>query len=126
VSVRTAQRVLWLCAFLALPVPIALLGPGDVPPAQLAELGAAALAFGLAETLRGVVGWTAAIFLAQALLWAIALWWIARAIARGLGRARPAGVLVAAALVAVACAVSAYHTPYHATRAHPTLLEVYR
>ena len=125
-SVRTAQRLLWLCAVVALPVPIALLGPGHVPPAQLAELGAAALAFGLAETLRGVVGWTAAIFFAQALLWAVALWWIARAMARALGRARPAGVVVAAALVALACAVSIYHTPYHATLAHATLLEVYR
>jgi hypothetical protein len=126
VSLGTAHRVLWLCAFVALPVPIALLGPGHVPPAQLAELGAAALAFGLVETLRGVVGLTAAIFLAQAAFWALVLWWAARAIARALGRARPAGVVVAAALVAVACAVSVYHTPYHATRAHATLLQVYR
>ncbi len=125
-SVGAAQRWLWLFAVLALPVPIALIGPGFVPPAQLAELGAAALVFGLAETLRGVVWMTAAIFLAQAVLWALALWWAARAIARGLGRARPAGVLVAAVLVGLACALSVYHTPYHATRAHATLLQVYR
>lgn len=121
-----AERALWLLAVAALPVPILLLGPGHVPPAQLAELGAAALAFGLAESLRGVVGWTAAIFLGQALLYALALWWIARALARRLGRLRSAAVALAAVLAVAACLVPVYRTPYHSHLPHATLLEVYR
>lgn len=126
VSAGTARRVLWLLALAALPVPILLLGPGRVPAAQIAELGAAALAFGLAESLRGVVGWTALIFLGQALGYAIALWLVAGVLARRLGRLRGAAVLLAAALVVAACVVRVYRTPYHAHLAQATLLEVYR
>lgn len=123
---RLARGALWLCAVAALPVPILLLGPGWVPAAQIAELGAAALAFGLAESLRGVVGLTALIFLGQALLYALALWLVAGFAARRLGRLRAAAVAAAAALVVVACLVPVYQTPYHATLARATLLEVYR
>lgn len=126
VSAAAARRALWLVAVIALPVPILLLGPGHVPPAQLAQLGGAALAFGLAESLRGVVGWTAAIFLGQALLYALALWALSGFAARRLGRARTALVAIAAVLAITACFVPAYRTPYHATTPHATLLEVYR
>ena len=125
-SVRAARVLLWALAVAALPVPILLLGPGSVPAAQIAELGAAALAFGLAESLRGVVGWTAGIFLGQALLYALALWVGAGVAARRAGRHRGAAVAIAAALVAAACFVAVYRTPYHAHLAQATLLEVYR
>lgn len=118
--------LLWAIAVAALPVPILLLGPGSVPAAQIAELGAAALAFGLAESLRGVVGWTALIFLGQALLYALALWIAAGFVARRAGRHRAAALAVAAALVVAACFVAVYRTPYHAHLTQATLLEVYR
>lgn len=125
-SAGAARRSLWLLAVAALPVPILLLGPGHVPPAQLAQLGGAALAFGVAESFRGVVGWTVLIFLGQALLYALALWALAGLAARRLGALRGAAVALAAALVVAACLVPAYRTPYHATKPHATLLEVYR
>lgn len=125
-SVRAARVLLWALAFAALPVPILLLGPGSVPAAQIAELGAAALAFGLAESLRGVVGWTALIFLGQALLYALVLWIAAGFVVRRAGRRRAAAIAIAAVLVVVACFVAVYRTPYHAHLAQATLLEVYR
>jgi hypothetical protein len=125
-SVVAVRRVLWIALVLALPAPILLLGPGFVPPAHLAQLGGAALAFGLAESLRGVVGLTALIFLGQALLYAAALWALARLVARRLGRARGAALALAALLVAAACVVPVYHTPYHARLPRATLLEIYR
>src|SRR5262245_21937929 len=120
------RRVLWIALVLALPVPIVMLGPGRLPPAHPAEPGAAALAFGLAESLRGVVGWTALIFLAQALLYAGALWIVAALVVRALGRARAVALALAAVLVVAACAWPVYDTPYHARLARATLIEVYR
>jgi hypothetical protein len=125
-SDRAARWVLWTAALAALPVPILVLGPGHVPPAQIAELGAAAFVFGLAETFRGVAGWTAAIFLGQAALYALALWLGAGAVVRRLGARRGWAVAAAVALLAVAWLVPIYHTPYHATLSHATLAEVYR
>lgn len=125
-SAAAVHRALWIALVLAWPVPILLLGPGRVPAAQLAQLGGAALAFGLAESLRGVVGLTATIFLAQALLWACAFWWLASRLVRWLGRARAIALAAALLLVAVASVVPVYRTPYHARFAETTLLEVYR
>jgi len=125
-SSGAARFALWLLAVFALPVPILLLGPGAVPPAQIAQLGGAALAFGVAEGLRGVVGWTAVIFLGQALLYAFALWLASGFVARRAGRARTTLVAIGAAGALVACFVAVYPTPYHALRPQVTLLEVYR
>jgi hypothetical protein len=126
VSARGFRRALWALAFVAAPAPIVLLGPGHVPPAQLAELGTAALVFGLAESLRGVVGLTALIFLVEALVYGIALWVVAGLAARALGRFRVVALAVAAVLVGVACVVPIYRSPYHAVQPEVTLLEVYR
>jgi hypothetical protein len=126
VSARGYRRALFALAFFAAPVPIVLLGPGRVPPAQLAELGLAALAFGLAEGLRDVVGMAAAIFLGQAVLYGVALWIAAGLAARALGSLRGGVLAIAAALVVVACVAPVYRTPYHAVRPDVTLLEVYR
>jgi hypothetical protein len=125
-SARRFRRALFAIAFVAAPVPIVLLGPGHVPPAQLAELGAAALVFGLAESLRGVVGLTALIFLAEALVYGVALWLVAGLAARTLGRWRGPVLAIAVLLALVACAVPVYRTPYHARQPEVTLLEVYR
>ena len=125
-SARRFRRALFAIAFLAAPVPIVLLGPGRVPPAQLAELGAAALAFGLAESLRGVVGLTALVFLVEALVWGTLCWGVAALAAHALGRFRGVALALAALLALVACFVPVYHSPYHARRPQVTLLEVYR
>ena len=125
-SVGSVRIWLWLALAVALPVPIWLLGPGSVPALHLFELGAAAIAFGMAESFRGVVGLTALVFVSQALVYAALLYAVAAAIAR-LFRRFPKRVLALAALLVVAaCFVRVYHSPYHASAARVTLLAVYQ
>lgn len=125
-SVRGLRFWLWLALAIALPVPIWLLGPGSVPVGNLLELGAAALAFGFAESFRGVVGLTALVFLAQALVYAALLYGVAALVARVFS-SYPRLVLGVAALAVVgACFVRVYHSPYHANAARVTLLAVYQ
>ena len=90
-SVRSARiRLVRLALVVALPVPIWLLGPGRVPRGQLVELGSAAVAFGVAESFRGVVGLTAVVFLGQALVYARAAVARRALLARALGTLRGA------------------------------------
>jgi hypothetical protein len=125
-SVRSVRLWLWLALVLALPVPIWLLGPGSVPVGHLAELGAAAVAFGAAESFRGVVGLTAAVFLGQSLVYAALLYAVAALIARVFGRFPGPILALAASLVIAACFVRIYHSPYHASAAQVTLFSVYQ
>lgn len=125
-SERAVRMWLWLALVLALPVPIWLLGPGAVPVGHLAELGAAAVAFGWAESFRGVVGLTAAVFLGQSLVYAALLYAVAALIARAFGRFHGPVLALAALLVIAACCVRLYHSPYHASAARVTLLAVYQ
>jgi hypothetical protein len=125
-SVRRVRFWLWLAFAIALPVPIWLVGPGSVPVGNLLELGAAALAFGFAESFRGVVGLTALVFIAQALVYTVLLYGLAAILAR-MFRGFPRLVLgVAALAVVAACFVRVYHSPYHANAAQVTLIEVYQ
>ena len=125
-SVRGVRFWLWVALAIALPVPIWLLGPGSVPVGNLLELGAAALAFGFAESFRGVVGLTALVFLSQALLYAALLYGVA-ALSAHWCRGFPRLVLgVAALAIVAACFVRVYHSPYHANAARVTLLAVYQ
>jgi hypothetical protein len=125
-SVGSVRLLLWLALAIAMPVPIWLLGPGSVPVGHLFELGAAALAFGIAESFRGVVGLTALVFLSQALVYAALLYAVAAAIARGVRRFPGLVLILAASLVVAACLVPIYHSPYHAQTAQVTLLGVYQ
>jgi uncharacterized membrane protein len=125
-SQRTARLWLWLALTLALPVPIWLLGPGSVPVGHLVELGAAAMAFGAAESYRGVVGLTALVFLGQALVYAALLWLAAALAARAGGRFRGALLALVALGIVAACFVRVYRSPYNAHAARVTLVEVYQ
>ena len=119
-SVGSVRLWLWLALAVALPVPIWLLGPGSVPALHLFELGAAAIAFGWAESFHGVVGLTALVFLSQAVVYAALLYAVAAAITRML-RGFPGLLLaLAALLVTTACFVPVYHSPYHARAAQVT------
>jgi hypothetical protein len=117
--------LLWLALVGALPVPILLLGPGHVPPASLIELGAISLALAAFESARGTVLPVAGIFLGQGLAYAGLLWLAAGLVLRAprVGRALALGL--AGALLLAALLRPIYHTPYHPTRAHVGLLEVY-
>ncbi len=125
-SVGTVRFWLWLALVVALPVPIWLLGPGTVPVGHLAELGAAALAFGWAESFRGVVGLTALVFLSQALGYAALLYAVAAVIARLPARFAGLALFGAVLLVVAACFARPYHSPYHARAAQVSLLAVYQ
>ena len=75
----------WLlfgAALVALPVPSVGLGSGLMPPLHQLELGALALAFTVLERAQGVGPLIAALFSAQALAWALALWLAAALSAR--------------------------------------------
>jgi hypothetical protein len=125
-SVGSVRLWLWLALAIAMPVPIWLLGPGSVPVGHLLELGLAAIAFGIAESFRGVVGLTALVFLTQAVVYAALLYAFAAVIARVLGRYSGLVLVLAALGVAAACFVRIYHSPYHAHAAQVTLIAVYQ
>ena len=124
-SVRGVRLVLWIALLLALPVPIWLLGPGRVPVLHILELGLVAIAFGAAESFRGVVGGAAAIFAGQALVQAALLYAVAALLVRAMGRFRMLLLAFAALLLVAACFARIYHSPYHARTSQVTLLEVY-
>jgi hypothetical protein len=129
-TTRAARRLLWLGSLVALPVPILLLGPGLVPPARLAELGAISLAVAVVESARGNVLQVAAVFLVQAAVWTSVLWIAAWLAARALARLGPrvlrSATLAALAVgLAVACALPVYRTPFAARAPRANLLHVY-
>ena len=130
-SRRALRWLLWLAAVAALPVPIFGIGSGRVPPLHHLELGVLALVFTLLERAQGIGPLAVALFLGQALAYALALW-LAAGLAAGalsrlppLSRTRVAFFLVVLGL-ALAIAQPIYRTPYSARSAHSTLLDVYR
>lgn len=125
-SVRSTRILLWLALVLALPVPIWLLGPGRVPVGHLFELGSAAMAFGAAESFRGVVGLTAAVFIGQAIVYAALLWFVASLLARAGGLLRGALLALVAVGIVFACLSPIYHSAYNARASQVTLVEVYQ
>ena len=130
-SRRALRRLLWLAALAALPVPILGIGSGSVPPLHHLELGVLALVFTALERAQGIGPLLAALFLGQALVYALGLWLAAGLAAAALSRLPPlsrtrvAFFLVVLGL-ALAVAQPIYHTPYSARSAHSTLLDVYR
>lgn len=130
-SPRAARWWLWLAALAALPVPIFGVGSGRVPPLHHLELGALALAFTVAERAQGMGPLLAAIFLGQALAWALVLWLAAGLAARLLSRLPPlartrATLFLVVLGLALAAAQPIYRTPYSAHAARSTLVDVYR
>jgi hypothetical protein len=130
-SRRALRWLLWLAAVAALPVPIFGIGSGRVPPLHHLELGVLALVFTLLERAQGIGPLAVALFLGQALAYALALWLAAGLAAGALSRLPPhsrtrvAFFLVVLGL-ALAIAQPIYRTPYSARSAHSTLLDVYR
>ncbi len=127
---RAARWLLWLGALFALPLPVLLFGPGRVPAAQLAELGAAGLAIAIVESTRGNVLQISGVLLAQAALWAACLWLSAWLAARLLSTLGARGLQLAtlgllASGLALACALPIYQNPFAAHSPHSTLPQLY-
>jgi hypothetical protein len=131
VSPRAVRWWLFLAAVAVLPIPFFGIGTGLVPPLHQLELGALALAFTLLERAHGMGPLIAALFLGQALGWALVLWLAAALAARLLARLPPltrtrATLFLVVLGVALAVAQPLYHTPYPARSARSSLLELYR
>ena len=130
-SPRAMRWLLWLAAFAALPVPIFGVGSGRVPALHHLELGVLSLAFTLLERAQGVGPLLSALFLGQALVFALALWLAAGLAAKllsglpPLARTRATFFLIVLGL-ALAIAQPVYRTPYSAHAARSSLMGVYR
>jgi hypothetical protein len=130
-SARRTRWLLWSALLVAMPVPLVLVGRGHLPVVALAELALATLAVGVIERSDGTVKILGALLVAQTLVWMVAAWLLAGLIGRGLGfvaprfRARVTLVLVVLGLAA-ALLSPLYRSPFHASRARQTLLEVYQ
>jgi hypothetical protein len=123
--------LLFVAALAALPLPIVGIGSGRVPALHHFELGLLALAFTLLERAQGIGPLLSALFLGQALVFALALWLAAGLLAKLLSRLPPlARTRVTLFLIvlglALAIAQPIYRTPYSARSADSTLLGVYR
>src|SRR5262245_40266736 len=129
-SARQARLLTWIALLIAMPVPLVIVGHGRMPVGALVQLSVATLGVALLERPDGAVGILAAVLLAQVMLWTVVTWLVARLVVRGLsgvaGRGAGAAVvvLVTAGLV-VAVVWPIYRSPFHASRARQTLLQVY-
>jgi hypothetical protein len=129
-NAQRARLLIWIAFLGAMPVPLVLVGRGRMPVGALLELAAATLTVGALERADGVVRILATLLVAQIVVWALVAWlaaWLVasvlgRVTGRGLGRA---AFVVVAVLVAIALILPIYRSPFHASRARQTLLEVY-
>lgn len=126
----TGRRLLWAALLLAGPVPFFLVERGTEPVAALLLLLAASLALLLREGAAGALPLACLMLGAQALIAAFAWAMLARLAARVLAAVFPrhavlACCVAAAAIVAVACAVPLYRTPFRPGGLHASLLQVF-
>ena len=124
-----ARLLIWVAFLVAMPVPLVVVGRGWMPVGAFVEVALATLAVGAAERADGVVRILATLLVVQIVFWAVvgwlAAWLVVGAIGRVAGRpGRPTLVLVMIGL-AIALALPIYRSPFHASRARQTLLEVY-
>ena len=117
------RSLVWIGLLVSLPVPLVLVGLGSMPTGVLLELAAATGALAALERPDGAVLTLVVILLAQAIAWAGVLRVAAGLLVGVLGRA---AAWMVVALVVTATLVPIYRSPFHATRARQTLLEVYR
>jgi len=129
-SAWRARLLVWVAFLVAMPVPLVVAGRGRVPVGVLVELTAATLAVGALERADGAVRILATVLVVQIVFWAVVAWLAARLVVgalrrvarRGFGRATL--LLVVTGLV-IALILPVYRSPFHASRARQTLLEVY-
>jgi hypothetical protein len=117
------RSLVWIGLLVAVPVPLVLVGQGSMPAGVMLELAAVTGALGVLERADGTVLTLMVLLIAQALAWAAVLGGAAVLLVRALGRA---ALWMVVALAVVATVAPVYRSPFHATRARQTLLEVYR
>ena len=130
-SVTTFRWTLFLAALLVLPLPMAGIETAWIPIGRMVLLAVVTTIFVFAEGTGGVAPLMAALFWVQAAVWVGVCWAFGWGFARVLVAARPgfrqriAFVLVAI-VVGIAVLDPVYTTPYSASDARSTLMQVYR
>ncbi|HWP66758.1 MAG TPA: hypothetical protein VNO26_12670 [Candidatus Limnocylindria bacterium] len=129
-SARRARLLVWTALLVAMPVPLVIVGRGYVPVGTLVQLAGATLAIGVLERADGAVGILATVLLAQVMLWAVVGWLLAGLVVgvlRGVAGRALGGVTLALVIIglAITLVLPVYRSPFHASRARQTLLQVY-
>ncbi len=113
------------------PLPMAGIQTAWIPVARMVLLASVSTLVTLSEGTGGVGPLMMALFWSQALVWFAICWGFAWGFARVLAAARPgfrqriAFVLIGI-LASIAVLDPIYTTPYSATNAHSTLIQIYR
>lgn len=126
---RTAvRRVLWATAMLFLPLPTLALAPGAVPVARYVFLAAIVGVYAIGVGGTGVTWTIFALLVGHAVLYAVLLTLVARAVTRLLPDPLPIGAVTfgLAVLVVLALVVPLYHTPFDDAVAHTTWLGLFQ
>jgi hypothetical protein len=127
---RTARWILWIAAALLVPLPFFLVETGTVPAARLLMLGSVTLMLIAVEGGQGAVGIAAALLLAQAILYLVALWLLVTALLRPLRHRSPKTIALATGAtlligIVLATTFEIYRTPFRTRSLHATVLHVY-
>lgn len=128
---RGPRLVLWLTLLATVPVPLIVVGKGWVPTGTLVQLAVATAAVAVVERADGVVKTLGGFLVGQALLWTVVAWALSALVVRSVRRVAPGWAYAAPLLLAIALAVVAalfpvFSSPFDASLARQTLLEVYR
>jgi hypothetical protein len=132
VSPRFGATLVFLAAFVALPLPLLGLDGVVVPPARFAQLASVVAVLIALEGTGGMVMAFLALFGGHAVVYSALLgaaaWALARFVLPRLPhRVRDHGVVILASLMlALGTYADLYETRFHHASAHATLLELYR
>lgn len=129
-SARGAHWTLFVAALLLVPVRLFGIGTAFVPVARILELATVASILLAVEGATNLSLVLVAVFLLQAVAYALLLWFGARLLSRLLGRifgAQRNAAVWAVVLVTLSWVslVRVYETPFHSHLPHATLLELY-
>ena len=130
-STRIAGWLVFVAAFVSLPLPMLGLAGSLVPAARYLELGTVLLVLLAREGAGGMVGVIAGLLLAHAAVYGLALGLVTRLVAVPLLARLPASARgavalgVAVGLLVVASTAHLYDSQFHDTSAHARLLDLY-
>lgn len=120
-SAKSVRRLLWLGLLVFLPVPFFGVESGFVPVLRLLLLGSLVAGVTLQDPDRLSQLFTL-LFLGQALGWTVGLYGLARLGARWLPRSAPFAIV---ALLAIASLFPIYTTPFSASGASSSILQIF-
>ncbi|MEE3332182.1 MAG: hypothetical protein VX246_15055 [Myxococcota bacterium] len=129
-SPKIAACVLFVAAFIALPLPMFIF-EASVPAARIAQIALATIALAVSEGTQGIVGMAVALFVGQAVLYtallALAAWASGHyLLARLHHRVRDhVTVILSVLLISIAAYGELYDSRFHHSSPQANLLELY-